>query len=202
MNARQVQIIVAIIGIVGVLGAALISNWDKLFASAKQPVAPEKTLSQSSAGNHSPNVANVQGNVNINISNDKPQTDKLDIPNFEGKINSSGQYKAFDQFMDKNRGKIVHINLKVDTLFSQMNDKDSFALSIDPCPDADKFFIECVSDYLHFSGNHNLERYKGDIRFSGYFVIDENISMAQGAHYFLKSIPAEQMLLQTQRSVR
>jgi len=202
MNTRQVQIIVAIIGIVGVLGAALISNWDKLFTSAKQPIATEKSLSQSSAGNHSPNIANVKGNVNINISSDKSQSDKLDIPNFEGKINSSREYELFYQFMDKNCGKIVHINMKTDGSFSKLADKNSFALSPDPCPNPDKFFTECVATYLHFEGNHNLEWYKGDIRFSGYFVIDENISMGQGEHYGLKSIPAEQMLLQTQRSVR
>lgn len=44
-GSRSVTIIVAIIGLVGVLGSAVIANWDKLFSKPPTQNAPQKTVS-------------------------------------------------------------------------------------------------------------------------------------------------------------
>ena len=37
-NAHRVQIIIAIIGLIGTIAAALIANWDKIFSRSEKPV--------------------------------------------------------------------------------------------------------------------------------------------------------------------
>ena len=44
-NSHKTQITVALIGLVGVLGAALIANWEKIFSPAKEPTPPVSTNS-------------------------------------------------------------------------------------------------------------------------------------------------------------
>ena len=43
MTSGRTQIIIAVIGLAGVLGGALFANWDKVFPSAPQTVAPPST---------------------------------------------------------------------------------------------------------------------------------------------------------------
>ncbi len=71
-NKPRIQITIAIIGLIGVILAATISNWDKLFRSANQTTEDEKPYSQRSAGSNSPNISNVKGDVSINIKDEKP----------------------------------------------------------------------------------------------------------------------------------
>lgn len=73
-----VQVIVAIVGLVGVLGGAVLANWDKLFpkqigtATSAAPVASSGATTQSSTGAQSPVVSGVGGNVTINIGATAP----------------------------------------------------------------------------------------------------------------------------------
>lgn len=99
---RNIQITVAALGLFGVLGAALISNWDKFGSRPGQPVTspastPQSAVSvqpvvnQASAAN-SPVVAGVTGNVTINMatphSEEKSQSQSTDYSPFIGTWNS------------------------------------------------------------------------------------------------------------------
>lgn len=60
-NNSRVQISIAILGLIGIVLAATISNWDKLFKPPSQlPKDDKPTIS-------SPNISNVKGNVSINM---------------------------------------------------------------------------------------------------------------------------------------
>jgi len=75
----RVQITIAIIGLIGVVLAATISNWDTISRSPNQTTDDEKPYSQNSSGANSPNVSNVKGDVSINIrdENAAPNTSYL-----------------------------------------------------------------------------------------------------------------------------
>lgn len=192
------QIAIAIIGLVGVLGAAVFSNWDRLFPSSNHATPMEKPFSQSSTAPNSPNVANVQGDVNINI---KGEQSKLDVPSFNLQITGPQQAEAFEQFVDKNRGKLVHINVAIAESYSEI-DENYLGVSTTPCS-SPYFFTYCLEVGLVIEGgDYELGWYKGENRLSGFFVIDENVEMHQGMWYVLKSVPRETVLLQTQRVPR
>ena len=82
-NNNPVQIIVAVIGIIGVLGGALLANWDKIFpkkareinGETPRPAMPKVVLSkaeQSTQGPQSPIITGVGGNVTINMGVPRP----------------------------------------------------------------------------------------------------------------------------------
>jgi len=198
-NNFRLQIAIAIIGLVGIISTAVISNWDKLFYIKQHSKIDGKPLSQSSVGTNSPNVANVQGNVNIDINEKQPQ---LNIPSFNHTIDSSAQATDFQEFIDENRGKIVHINLISPDPYSKISNFKQgtyFYISSKPC--YSEFFSECLIFGLKINGDdYILEWYKGDNRMTGFFAIEENVWMHQGIYYILKAVPRETVLLQTQRT--
>lgn len=198
-KSKSPQIIVAIVGLIGVLSAALISNWDKMFLTPSTAVNSEKALSQISVGGNNPNVSNIQGDVNINYKEEQAQ---LDIPTFSTPIEDSFQAEAFSKFMGKNRGKLVHINVDASTSFSNIFKESNYkfiGFSTSPCIYSN--FSDCLEFGLTITGSDvELDLYHGVNRLSGYFVINENIEMHQGMIYLLKSIPQEQVLLQRQLS--
>lgn len=84
-NKPRVQITIAIIGLLGIVLAATISNWDKLFRNPDQTVNEDKSYSQKSAGSNSPNISNVKGDVSINIKDEKPKTNAVYLSSLIGK---------------------------------------------------------------------------------------------------------------------
>lgn len=67
-RGHKVQIAVAAIGLAGVLGSALLANWDKVFkreAPLRQPTGPSQSAAPGAV--QSPVVSGVQGNVTIQI---------------------------------------------------------------------------------------------------------------------------------------
>lgn len=68
--SSKVPVIVAVIGLTGVLGAALLGNWDKIFPRpAVEAAAPagKPVGALSTTGANSPAVSGVTGNVTINV---------------------------------------------------------------------------------------------------------------------------------------
>jgi len=84
-NKHRVQITIAIIGLIGVVLAATISNWDKISRPANQITEDEKPYSQKSSGSNSPNVSNVKGDVSINIKDEKPTANTSYLSTLIGK---------------------------------------------------------------------------------------------------------------------
>jgi hypothetical protein len=68
--SSKVPVIVAVIGMTGVLGAALLGNWDKMFprpAAEAAATAGKPGGMVTTAGANSPAVSGVAGNVTINV---------------------------------------------------------------------------------------------------------------------------------------
>jgi hypothetical protein len=72
-RTRTVQIFVAVLGLIGVVGGAFISNWDKIFTKGPDKsfqrsyeVIPQTTR-QNTAGSQSPAISHVTGDVTLNF---------------------------------------------------------------------------------------------------------------------------------------
>ena len=121
-SGTTVQIIVAVITVVGVLGAAFLTNWENIFhkkipepPKASTPSIPAMrgtatpNLEQSTKGSQSPVVSDVNGNVTINfgepkLSNGGKQSEvqPVHVANISGeweaKITYDGKNECLDGF--------------------------------------------------------------------------------------------------------
>lgn len=126
------------------------------------------------------------------------------VPSFTTSIATAATAEAFESFIDKHRGQLVHLNVQMGLLFSRIGSKiqgkDDLFVATGPC-DASQPALDCAGSHYVLSGKDDyvLEFYQGNNRLSGYFVINENREMHQGVYYNLKSVPAAKVLLQTQR---
>jgi hypothetical protein len=108
--------------------------------------------------------------------------------------------QAFESFVDKNRGNLVHLNIQMGLRFSRIESKiqgkDDLFVATEPC-DPSQSVVDCAGSHYLLSGKDDyvLEFYQGDNRLTGYFLINENREMHQGVYYSLKSVPAAQVLL-------
>lgn len=87
-RTRAVQIVVAVLGLIGVVAAAFIGNWDKLFTKGPDkslqpsPAATAQTTRQNTAGSQSPAISGVTGDVTVNFAAPAarpPQKKSLDL---------------------------------------------------------------------------------------------------------------------------
>jgi hypothetical protein len=134
-------------------------------------------------------------------------TKKAPFPSFTTPIADPATVVAFQSFVDKNRGKLVHLNVQMGLRFSRIGSKikgkddlfDDLFVATGPCEDSQPV-LDCAGSHYLLSGkDYVLEFYHGNNRLNGYFVINENTENHQGVYYILKSVPAAQVLLQTQR---
>jgi len=129
-----------------------------------------------------------------------PPPENTSLPSFTTPITTAATAEAFESFIDKNRGKLVHLNVQMGPRFSRIGSKiqakDDLFVATEPC-DASQAAIDCAGSHYLLSGEDDyvLEFYKGNNRLNGYFVINENREMHQGVYYNLKSVPAAQVLL-------
>jgi hypothetical protein len=129
------------------------------------------------------------------------------LPSFTTPITTVATAEAFESFVDKNRGKLVHLNVQMGLRFSRIGSKiqgrdDSWLdlfVATSPCDESQPVLGCAGAHYLLAGKDFVLEFYKGGNRFNGYFVINENTENHQGVYYMLRSVPAAQVLLQTQR---
>lgn len=186
MSKSVVAIVVAIIGALGVLGAALISSSN----NSSSPTA----INQSSTGPNSPNIAGVQGDVVIN-----PPQPRLEIPKFESYANDDSDVDSLIDFIDSNRGKLVQLNVSIPDKFSLIGD-ESLYIALESCVDEGNSREFCVVYILVvFEEDYNLYWDRGDNYLEGYFTIGENISGHQGTIYTLTSVSRELIAIETQR---
>jgi hypothetical protein len=122
------------------------------------------------------------------------------VPSFTTPIETVATAEAFESFVDKNRGKLVHLNVQMGLRFSRIGDRiqgrDDLFVATNPC-DASQPVLDCAGSHYVLSGKDDyvLDLYQGNNRLNGYFVISENREMHQGVYYILKSVPAAQVLL-------
>jgi hypothetical protein len=129
------------------------------------------------------------------------------IPSFTKAIVNVTTAEAFGSFVDKSRGKLVHFNVEMAPRFSRIGSKiqgkDDLWLDLfvatSPCDEPEPVLGCAGAHYLVSGKDFVLEFYKGNNRLNGYFVINENTENHQGVYYMLRSVPAAQVLLQTQR---
>jgi hypothetical protein len=121
-------------------------------------------------------------------------------PSFTAPITTVATAQAFESFVDKNRGNLVHLNIQMGLRFSRIESKiqgkDDLFVATEPC-DPSQPVVDCAGSHYLLSGKDDyvLEFYQGDNRLTGYFLINENREMHQGVYYSLKSVPAAQVLL-------
>ena len=122
------------------------------------------------------------------------------VPSFTTPIATVATAEAFESFIDKNRGKLVHLSVQMGLQFSRIGDKtqgrDDLFVATGPC-DAPQPVRDCAGSHYLLSGKDDyvLEFYQGNNRLTGHFVINENREMHQGVYYILKSVPAAQVLV-------
>lgn len=140
------------------------------------------------------------GTVNVFQNQDS----KLDIPKFMKKTDSQKNAEELNDFLEKNKGKLVQINTDITVEFGKMYDElpNEISLSTEPCNTIDDFVVNCKASSVIVDGNadnYTLDTYKSDYRLSGYFIIDDNVIMAQGINYTLKPVSREKVLFETQK---
>jgi hypothetical protein len=194
-KSSRVQIIVSVLALVGVLGAALLSNWDKLFESSNngKSIIPD----QSSVGTASPNIGSITGDVNISV-NEPPST--LRIPDFSGEDLSIKKIDQLENFIQENRGKLVHINVTISEKQSRILEEDQKYLSLASIQCDTPSFSDCATLHLILLGSDfDLGWYKGNNILSGYFVVGETVEYHVGPYFDLKGVSREEVLLRTPR---
>lgn len=194
-EGHRVQIVVAILALVGVLGGAAIANWDKISPNKRteKSVAPL----QVSTGDGSPNISNVQGNVSVSVN---PQPKPLDIPDFSGTISTTDQIGEFEKFIDEHRGKLVQVNVEVAGDQSKVWEEGGHGFDLASVACTTPNFLECKTSTLVLKGDdYSLGWYQGTNRLSGYFVIDDNVEMHQGYVFGLKAVDRASILMELQR---
>jgi hypothetical protein len=129
---------------------------------------------------------------------------KTSIPSFTAPITTPATATAFQSFVDKNRGKLVHLNIQIAPRFSRIGDKiqgkehlwDDLFVATAPCEQSQAVYYCAGAHYLLTGENdYTLEYYQGGNRLDGYFTINDNIDYHQGIYYMLGSVPTAQVLL-------
>lgn len=91
----RTQVLVAALGLTGVLGASLLSNWDKVFGSSSPPAASSGAKVAPAAANQgaqSAAVSGVTGNVTIQIGQGRPAP----VADLSGRWETSTITSAYD----------------------------------------------------------------------------------------------------------
>ena len=117
------------------------------------------------------------------------------VASFTSPIVTVATAQAFEAFIEKHRGKLVHLNVKVGNSFSKINDDNDFFVSKEPCGE-NTSSLDCDGAHYMIAGkDFVLRKYGAMSMLIGYFIVDEDVEMHQGTYYGLKAIPAEKVLL-------
>lgn len=188
-----IPITVAIIGTIGVIITALITNWDKLFeAQQSKPqqdsLQNNQSLSQNTNAPNSPNVENVNGNVDININTAKSA---LDIPSFDDTLEplpgfrrNPQQGKKLNEFMIDHKDEIVFLSIYLtEEMQSDINYVDEDNRRIFTVPNNYDDFTSGGSEYLIHVSEESLKEFRFNSQtgqLSGYFKVWEINGPRQG----------------------
>ena len=120
-------IVVSISVLAGVAG--LIALGVTLLSELKTVQKVDPAQNQTSRGNDSPNINNVNGNVNVDNST-KVEAPSRKVPEFSGRIGSGSKSDAFREFIYQNDSKVVFLNVYIDVL-DALKESDNFTDSKD-----------------------------------------------------------------------
>jgi len=110
-EANRTPIVVAAIGAIGVIGAALLGNFDKLQIKSGSKLSQAPDASMQSSGSNSPNISAPNGEVRLNIDNStRIGIDKSEPSRFDGEVGFFGQSAGFLGFLNNNDGKVVYLD--------------------------------------------------------------------------------------------
>ncbi len=119
MNVKRpkTEVIIAIIGLVGVLGAAVITNWDRIFPPKPKPVPPANTNSSPpiNASKGQPTQSNTENCLTMFLETvPKDRVAVLEDGANDVRVISSGQSKeqTFALRLEKNRQPLGAIKLQ------------------------------------------------------------------------------------------
>ena len=116
---------------------------------------------------------------------------KLPIPTFDTPVNDSTTAAQLERFINNNLGEVVHINTNMGAGLSKITDKGE---------GGEIAYLHVSTDSVEFNcalkgSEYELQFYKGDNRFSGYFVVNENPEQHMGVYYGLKAVSPETVIL-------
>jgi hypothetical protein len=212
VNVKRLGGVLALVASIAGIGSFLLEFLSKKEASTSG-LSQVNSGTQVTTGNNSPSVANIQGNVTINV--DKARQ-VATIPELSMDAKSPEDIERIETFLRQHLGKLVHLNISVLTERSSMTLKSDQKLKIDdpeptvetlalsPLVEADldvchkeNFFSGCVSSYLSVTGIDYVLRYDnaGTHQLIGYFFLDDRVERHQGEVYGLRGVSKEKILL-------
>lgn len=198
MSPSKIQIIVAFIALVGSLLGGMFGNWEKIFGKVPQASSPASSPTTIVHGDVTGALVtgNVSGDVNVRVE----KSPVLEVKEFAGDISSDDGVSVFEEFLAKNRGKIVKIVADISDDFHEWTQSEERAELVlgSPCDQGERNF--CWTSRIGVGGrDFQASWYKGGLRFNGYFLVDETIEMHQGIHFGMSSVNREQIVSQLQR---
>lgn len=191
-EANRTPIIVAAIGAFGVIGAALIANFDKIQVKSGSSISQAPGPSMHSSGSNSPNISAPNGEVRLNIDNStKIGTGKADPLRFEGEVGQLDHSAGLLDFLNSNDGKVVYLDNRFDSLTVAANRVDENTQSITLWEKCDGLPAGQEPTYLHCTGTSILIRgadgsdsifgYNQGFQYlKGYWSVRANPGMHQG----------------------
>lgn len=128
---------------------------------------------------------------------------RLVVPKFIREIERGPECHEFEEFLGQNRGKLVEIDIDVNTVFSSIyQDASSGSLNFKSDAEADTSPMgERCSDFsCYITGSpYSLSWYKtGHHRLDGFFVVSRDVEWHQGQNFGLRAVPPETVLPHTQ----
>jgi hypothetical protein len=190
----KTAIILALIGLVGTLGAAFLASWDKIFQSnidkteqasvSEESVSPAD-ISATTSGDQSPAIGNNSGEVTINY----PERSKQ-VEEYIGEFGNFEKGEKLAETILNNRQKIVYFDAAMDTfgdnyqLLENTLTVDYFWFYTD-CYEEPPSRSNCQGYEIfvdHESGDKDatVSFYRDKLRLKGYFAIKDCYGMHQG----------------------
>lgn len=183
MKFKSLGAVLAILASVAAIGSFIVALTPA--DSATSPVT-----SQTSSGPDSPNIANVQGNVTVNIQ--KGGTSKLDIPSYDFSLQPFPGWRRdahlgteFNDKMDSFLGKVIYLSITLSEEMSQevFSGRDEYGRLIFTVQnDADNFGMGGAEYLIHLakSDKDPFEKHDDIAVLSGYFKVYDINGPRQG----------------------
>lgn len=185
MKFKSLGAVLAILASVATIGSFIV-----MLTPADSAKSPAPTITQASGGFNSPNIANVQGDVTVNIQS--RGTSKLDIPSYDFSLQPFPGWRRdphlgteFNEKMDSFLDKVVYLSITLSEEMSQdvADGRDEYGRLIFTVQnDADDHGMGGAEYLIHLtkSDKDPFERH-GDIAvLSGYFKVYDINGPRQG----------------------
>lgn len=153
VNTRIVGSALALIASIAGIGSFALDLFSKPESKPEGAPAPQiGAVSQSSIGSNSPNIANVQGNITVNIQSGKS---KLDFPNFDFSLQPFPGWRRDSKLGEKFNSTIASYIDK--TVYLSVTLSEEMTKELDSKPDEYGRFIFTVRDDIDEEGSGGAE---------------------------------------------